>query len=137
MNFYIFARLKKMKKVYKKNWRKFKIHCQIYDFELYVIISKDNEKILKYCKWHFEDEDYKKDFSENLGCFLSRYNYKPLIILKGKPKTPREFGTFAHEVAHCAYYILSSWAGMKLSPESEEAYCHLQSFLIREILKKI
>ena len=115
----------------------FKIQAGTYDFTINVCITSDRKKALKFIRFKFEN---KICFSENdfdaKGKMFYREGWSPVIWLPKIPKTPREHGTVNHEIFHGVYYILS-WAGIKLSESSEEAFCHLIGHMTTQFYEKI
>ena len=75
--------------------------------------------------------------SGGIGRYCLFKSGQSLIRIKGKPKTPEEFGTLQHEIFHIAASLL--WRiGMKLKVKSsDEAYAYLIGYLTTEIYKKI
>lgn len=116
----------------------FFLHAGTYDFTYHVFVGTDFDAMTKYVRHQFDEPNWSYHFEHSLGCLIYKFNYQPVIWLRHKPKTPREFGTLAHEVFHLVCYILDRWAGMTLRHEvSEEAYGHLTGKIVTDILTKL
>lgn len=122
-----------------KIMNKYKLHAGTYDFEYYLVIAhrSESKKILNFIHNICEDSSLEYDFTDSCGACFTRFNYKPVIWLPQKPKTPKEYATLAHECLHIVNYILLRWVDIPLSMESEEAYTHLLGKIIKDILTKL
>ena len=117
--------------------KKYKLHCGTFDVSYYLIVGKDFDKIEKFLKNNFHDDNYKLNLSEDNACFFSRFNYSPVVWIPKKPKTEREYGSFVHELLHLVFYVLTEWASVKHCDESEEVFTHLLSTVTTDCLKKL
>lgn len=118
--------------------KKYLFHADTYDFQYYVVIGKDFEKITKFIALKLNDDEFSYHFKDSRGACFYRFNFIPVLWLPKVPKTAREYGTFSHEIFHLVAYILNRWAGLKLELEiSDEAYCHLIGKITTDILNKI
>jgi hypothetical protein len=58
------------------------------------------------------------------------------IFIKEKPATAYQFSKLAHEIYHCATYVLN-YVGVKHSKKSDEAFAYLVGFLTEKIYEPI
>lgn len=62
------------------------------------------------------------------------YAWDDMIWLPGPPRTPREYGTLAHECGHVMEAV-RGYYGFPKTRDSEELLCHGIGFLVRKILE--
>lgn len=126
----------------KKPFKIFTIDAGCYDYSITVCISEDYLRVCKIFNKRFSlpDENdtafFPIDFKRTFGRFTCIKEVRPILWIPKPPKTSREFGTLAHEALH-ATIAITRWYGVKLARESEEAFAHLHSHLIKQILRKI
>jgi hypothetical protein len=106
-----------------------------YDFGINLVLSQDEERVLRFVRWKFEDKEYSVPLGVSRGRVFYRCGYCPILWLPNKPRTAREYGTLCHEVFHVVCSAMG-WAAIPLADSSEEAYAHLIGYLTTEILKK-
>lgn len=123
---------KSMSKKGKKSFLAFEVEAGTYDYDFWVVVSEDHERVLKWFRKKF-DPNFKHTFG--LG-FVAQYkDHKPVLWIPKIPTTPREYGTLSHEIFHMTEKIMT-WAGVLLHEASEEAYTHLIGHLTTKILEK-
>lgn len=106
------------------------IHFGMFDFSIaYVTGPKEGGR--KFAEWKHECPH---DAAPNArGICYWRPDYVPVVWVPRLPKTPREYGTLAHEMLHAVGW-LSKWAGFRLDNDSEETFCHALGFAMTEAL---
>ena len=117
--------------------KKFKLHAGTFDVNYWVVIGTDYEEIIKFIRLKMQDSACTYDFSESRGACFTKFNYTPVLWLPKKPRTPRDYATLNHEIFHMVFYILISWAGLKLNEASEEAFAHQIGKCTADILEKL
>lgn len=113
----------------------FTVPLIIYPFHLFVSIGRDDDELelllqrkgytIKLDKEHLYDAAVTNMF-ENGNSMIRLYKY---------PETPSDYGNLAHEIFHVAENTLE-FVGMKLCPQSCEAYAYLIGYLTAEIYRK-
>jgi len=112
-----------------------------YPFDLMVSVGETDEMLFKrlgrYTIGEEEMQDAKYEGDTGQGRYCLFKCGASLIRIKGKPKTPEEKGTLAHEIFHCAASVL--WrVGIKLKIlTSDEVYAYFCGFLTTEIYKRL
>jgi hypothetical protein len=76
-----------------------------------------------YMRWKLGDESFVLPATAPRGRCFHRPGYVPVIWIPRAPRTPREYGTLAHEVTH-AVRLLMDWAGVPMTADTEEVQCH-------------
>lgn len=114
-------------------FKSFLLPAGTYDYSIWVVFSNDKKRVLKFIKKHV-DKDFENDFLKN-GMVVSKSGNCPVLWMPAAPRTPHEYGTLAHEVFHVVEEIMN-WAHVWLGKDSEEAYCHLIGYFMREILSR-
>lgn len=103
----------------------------ILNYEYKVIVVWGTDRFINKVgrNWHY-DRDIVLEPSMRGGC---NYHPKchPIIVLRGKPKTPTEIGTLSHEALHACIEIMN-----KISERStaEEVLCHSLGAIVRAVL---
>ena len=108
-----------------------------FDFTVITIIG-DYKEALKYVRWKCDDmetdfESFDKNYLPAGKCFF-REGYVPIIWIPRKPKTPREYGTLAHEALHAVYHMFD-WANLPMTLDTEEVMTHSMTHIIANSLK--
>lgn len=118
--------------------RSAKLFVTPYGDEIRIIFTKKLEEAKDYVR-----RNKPKEFNENFGhlestyeglggaCFYS-YDDLHFVFFKSKPNSVQDFSVIVHECVHLADRILHR-RGLKLCPETEEAYTYLVQFLFKEI----
>lgn len=109
------------------------INFGTFTFPLRVIVGPA-EHVEKVVRFHLDDPDYIVNTNRKRGMFFHRTNWRPIIWLPRKPKTPAEYGTLAHELMHAITVMLVTWVGMTLNEDTDEAFAHAMSYAMGEIL---
>lgn len=130
--------LKKAASSYNKSlspFQDFHIHCGTFDFGFNVILSEDKERCAKYVNEKLEMERFSSLDFESLGKVFFRGGYCPVLWLPKYPTTHGEIGTLNHELLHIVIEVMG-WAGISLSPSSEEAFTHLMKYVTVQFYEK-
>ena len=89
--------------------------------------------VQKYVRWKLDDPTTDVG-SVSRGKFFHRDGYSPIIWIPRRPRTPEEYGTLSHECMHLIREVMG-WAGVVLTYETDEAYCHAMGHAVRTILR--
>lgn len=116
------------------------VHFGVFDFAFYCLVGP-YDNVEKYVRWKFEDDETPITTGSQAnyaprGRFFYRPGYCPIIWIPRNPRTPREYGTLAHEVSHLVIRLMD-WADIPLGPDSEEAYTHAIGFAVTKILEGV
>lgn len=71
------------------------------------------------------------------GAYWVRGAQSPVVWLPKAPASPAEYGTLAHELLHLIRGMLVDWAGMPLTSETDEAFCHSMGYAVRTVLAEL
>lgn len=114
----------------------------IYPFDVMVSIGESNKQLVKSLK-RYEGSLMERDYelckytsahAQGRACMFT--NNASFLRIRKLPKTPKEFGSLAHEIFHVATFIMDR-IGMKLEVMvSDEAYAYLISYLTERIYKR-
>lgn len=118
-------------------FRTLDVHFGMFDFSLTVIVGP-HQGIGKYLRWKFEEE-FPLDFdaSRAHAMYFMSPNRSPVIWLPRPPRKPREIAALAHELLHAIRYMLTDWAAVPLTRDTDETYCHAMSFAMNRILEEL
>lgn len=126
-----------------KNKLRFSIPLVIYPLSVVVSMGETDAELLKALKkeWphkpaHEIEESQLFDNGPWDGMLVTFANNEIVLRLKRKPKTCADYGSLAHEIFHAVDMVMLR-VGMKLHPNSNEAYAYLTSYLTTEIYKKL
>lgn len=116
----------------KLGYKEIVINMGMFDNDIIAVIG-DNKNLQEYIRFKYEcDNDI--EVSNGYGyCFYCE-GYLPIIWIPKYPRTPKEYGTLAHECFHAAMH-LSRWANIKVDENSEEVVAHATGFLVKSILE--
>lgn len=113
----------------------------MFDFDVICVVG-EYFAATKFVARKFEDEffleiaeDSNKGYVPRGKCFY-RTGYVPIIWLPGKPKSPREVATLAHECLHAVMHLFD-WAAVPVTRDTEEVFAHAQAHLVTNILTKL
>jgi hypothetical protein len=109
------------------------VHFGTFDFSFICLIGP-YDNVEKFVRWKVEDETSPFFSAPPRGGYFYRPGYVPILWIPRKPRTPREYGTLAHECLHMVVRLMA-WADIQLSPESEEAFTHAIGFAVTQILE--
>lgn len=114
-------------------WRRL-VHLGTFDYTVWVVFTTDHAAIARFARRKLGDlEITAAHFAGRRGCVLKRGDYIPILWMPRRPRTPVEYGTFAHEAFHVVAHAMR-WANIPFTEESEEAYTHTLAKLVREVL---
>lgn len=99
------------------------------EYKVIVVWGKDKfiEKVAK--SWGYDN--FTIDRLPRRGRTYYHARCHPIIQLNGKPKTPEEMGTLAHEATHAVNNI---WGKLD-ETVYDEAFAHSIGAIVREVLK--
>lgn len=111
-----------------------RVHFGTFDYTMNVIVGPGRH-IRKYLDWKFEANDHPPfDHTKVRAlCFL-RPGYAAVVWIPKKPTKPCEIASLAHEILHVLRHMLVDWAGIPLTRDTDEAFCHAMSFALNETL---
>lgn len=114
-------------------------HMGLFDYTVRVCIG-NHEKALEYIAYVFEDKyeelpDGNRGY-EARGICYHKTGFVPIVWLPKYPETPREYGTFAHEVIHAINHLFD-WSATPLSRDTEETFAHAVAHVITSSLTKL
>lgn len=112
----------------------FIIGCDVYPFDI-LVKSGTN---LKDIKEYFTKEEFKalKKLELKSALTIMLPSGKTLIWLRNKPKKIDDMSILAHEIFHCACFILEK-VGCKLNKYTEEPYAYLIQHITKKIYKEL
>ncbi len=120
----------------KKYFKKILIDMGMFDYDIYVIISNNKTRVGKYVNDYYKAEDGILRSPDNeLGICYSKDGYCPVIWIPKFPKSPKEYGTLAHEAFHAVFYM-TKWASIKINEATEEVIAHAVSYIVGKTLEK-
>jgi len=128
------ARSRKPRAKRKSRLKKIRVHFGMFDFTVHVVIGDEREAM------DFASGAHRKQYSEThtlgraYGTIYRHNDYEPVIWLPKFPKTTKEHGTLAHEALH-AVNELARWAGLDMTYESEETFCHALDYIVEKVLE--
>jgi len=117
-------------------FRHFCLTAGTYDFDIVVVITEDEKRLVKFIREKFGDPNYAEATEKDEASVYYSENHCPILWLRYAPKTPREYGALVHEVFHVVCLIMK-WASIPLNEGSEEPYAYLLDYLTTEILKRL
>jgi hypothetical protein len=109
------------------------IHFGTFDFTIFVIAGPF-KNVEKYARWKMDDDTISVEGRPRGLCFL-RPDYCPLVWIPRRPRTSREHGSFAHEMLHAIRNMLVDWAGLPLTRDTDEAFCHAMGHGVTKALE--
>lgn len=113
----------------------FIIKGTIYPFDILVSMGETDEQVRR----HLEKGGIKDPFEivmKGQGRAIMFSGGQTMIRTKNLPKTVRDYGVLQHEIFHAVVFILER-VGMKLTPESDEAYAYMIEYLTVQIFKNL
>ncbi len=118
-------------------FRSIDVHFGTFDFTMNVIVG-GSRNLREYLVWkHGTDEIPSFDPDSARAMYFCRKGYVPVIWLPRRPRASRDFAALAHEILHVLRYMLVDWAGIPLTRDTDEAFCHAMSFAMNETLEKL
>lgn len=92
------------------------------------------EEIAKVMKgWGYPKEDVQSSMLDRRGVCYYHKGCHPVIALPGKPKTPQEIGTLAHEAVHAVEDVF-----IKIQQSAEgEIFAHSVGAVVRKTLEAL
>ena len=120
----------------KKEFIYFQMHPGTFDHCINVIISEDLDECASFVNKKFETVGFSRDDFQAQGKVFMSSPYCPILWLPRKPISISEQGTLIHELLHLVFTV-TDWAGIRLSPDSEEVYTHLLKYFYKQFYEKL
>lgn len=118
--------------------REVTVHFGAFDYTMTCLVGPP-DNIEKYVRWKFDDHapDRSWRVSGSRGMYFCHRGHAPIVWIPRRRRTPREYGTLAHEVMHVVRMMLVDWAGMPLTIDTDEAFCHALGYAVTAILEAL
>ena len=125
--------------------KKFKLHTGIYGENITFLICKDKKEMIDYINKN-QPKGYNDSWIDNINTVYSEWNIEGqcfisylddcehYIIMKRIPTSINHIGGVNHEILHIVSRILFK-RGLKLCPETEEAYTYFQQYIFDEFCR--
>lgn len=125
--------------------KKLKLHTGIYGEWITFLIGKDKKEMIDYISKN-QPKGYSDSWIDNINTMYSEWNdegqcfvsfledCEHYIIMKRKPNKITHLGGVNHEILHVVSRILYK-RGLKLCPETEEAYTYFQQYIFDEFCR--
>lgn len=118
-------------------FKEISVHFGTFDFTMVVIVGP-GAHVAKYLAWKFETDSFPTfDPMAAHAMYFTAPGYVPVIWLPRKPVKPREIAALAHEILHVLRYMLVDWAGIPLTRDTDETFCHAMSYAMNETLEAL
>lgn len=117
----------------KKKYTEIRICNELFYTDIYVIFSKDIQRVIKRMSKLYDVDD--RDF-DCRGKIFYRTGCCPMIWMPKIPSNIIEEGTLSHELLHAAFKI-GKYIGIYPNEETEEFFTHLHTYLLRQCKEKI
>jgi hypothetical protein len=111
------------------------VRFDLYDHEFVCLVGGTPEKVINYVVHQLGLGDWTSPEGMR-GMTYIRVGKVPIMWLPGKPTTPTEIGTLAHEIVHILTAILVG-KGIRLTPDSDEAFAYPMGYAVRRVLEQI
>lgn len=108
----------------------------LFDYTIQCFVG-DYKQSVKLAEKLFNDDipqDHITVGDEPRGCCMFNSECTPIIWIPGKPTTPREYATLAHESTHAVLHMFR-WAALPVSDDTEEVLTHSIGHVIDSILR--
>jgi hypothetical protein len=115
--------------------REIYVHFGTFDFAMYCVVGPW-QSVAEYLAWKFKEPDFSWDGAASRGHHFHKSEYVPVIWIPRTPRTPREYGTLAHEIVH-AVRDLGEWIGLNFNNETDEVFCHATGHAMTTILEEL
>ena len=106
-------------------------HAGTYDCDYWVIVGNAPQKAGSFVRKLANDKTIINP--NGLGAFYFKEGMSSVIWLRYRPTDLKKMSTLVHECAHASFEVMR-WAGIPLTDSSEEAYTHLVSKMVRDVL---
>ena len=125
--------MKKNNEIKKLPLKQIVVDVMIFCTEVLVLISEDQEHVLRAVKYHQKNNPHTIDKGVAGQCWFEEER-PPILWIKRFPKSPREVGTLVHEVTHISTYIMKN-AGIPIDREcTDEVLAHLVGYITQQII---
>jgi hypothetical protein len=118
------------------NFRIITIEPSTFDMPVFVIITQDTVKALKYVQENNDPSASLVDFEARAVTFQINDGKPPIIWIPHMDGSAEDISIINHELLHANFSILA-WAGVSLSDSSEEAFTYNYQFLTKQFYGKI
>lgn len=118
--------------------REIHVHMGMFDYGVNVAIGPI-ENLTPYVRYKLDDPEFGKGddaprvMARGRGWYIARQDFCPIIWIPRFPKTPREYGTLAHESIHAVSRMLE-WASIPVNYDTEEVLTHATSHIVTTVL---
>jgi hypothetical protein len=121
--------------------KNFIIDLEVYPFDIMVSINETDSQLFKKLDTILAPKNrptsYKILKMSGNGRTVMFHDLGVTVIrLKNYPDNPVTYGVLQHEIFHAVEFIMDK-IGMRLSPETGEAYAYLIAFVTQKIYEKI
>mgnify|MGYP001582987741 FL=1 len=129
-----------MKKVtiYNNGQKLFVVKLVIYPYDVMIYFGKNQEPLYKELSKYISSSEIQQLREKQItrGDSVMFNNGASLIRMPNVPRSINDLATLNHEVFHVVFFILQE-IGIKLVPQSDEAFAYLIEYINKEIYKKI
>ena len=113
------------------------VHMGMFDFGINVAIGPV-ENLTRYVRYKLEDEDFGKNddavrLTDGRGWYIARRGFCQIVWIPRFPRSPREYGTLAHESIHAVSRMME-WASIPSNYDTEEVLTHGVSHIVTSVL---
>ena len=112
------------------------IEPSTFDMPVYVVITDDRNKALKYVQENNDTSAKISDFEARGLTYPINDGKPPIIWIPHMDGSAEDISIVNHELLHANFSILN-WAGVYLCDSSEEAYTYNYQFLTKQFYGKI
>ena len=115
-----------------KNLKTTQISFGMFEYGINFICG-DVKDAVKFVNLNLNINITEEEFVSARGKCFSKIDYIPTVWIPKPPKTSKELAILSHEMFH-AVSCLTDWAGIPLTRNSEEIFCHALAHLVNEAL---
>lgn len=105
----------------------------VYDTSFVCVIGAF-QAALRYVEYQQDELPDADPDMDPAGMVFTRPGYVPVLWLPQYPRKPTDMGALSHEALHVVHHILSEWAHLHCTVETQEAYCHAVGFVVERVL---
>ena len=104
------------------------------DYDINFLIGSV-KNVEEYVSYKFEYDKFELGKHQAYGWHFYLEDYCSIVWVPHFPRTPREYGTFFHEISH-AIIRMMDWAGVTINIENDEVFCHALRHLGQKVLEQ-
>jgi len=112
------------------------IEASTFDMPVFVIITQDTLKALKFVQENNDTSATISDFEARAVTFSINDGKPPIIWIPHMDWSAEDISIINHELLHANFSILA-WANVPLCDSSEEAYTYNYQFLTKQFYGKV